>query len=417
MPGRSRLSLAAAVTLVAAAAPRLAAGEPLEVGAFFGPRFFSDDAELGAAETVRTTLDTSVAFGPRIARPLFGWLVPEAELALSPATTREHDVSVLWLEPRVQARFVWPEGQVRPFAVLGVGVPMTASEKRGIYASDVSWEGYGGIGAQFSPGRGLSFRVDVRVGVTDGFQDPVTGGSPVAIEVEALAGLYVELGRDAPVRRRLDEAPRPGPRDRDGDELADDADRCPDRPEDLDGFEDGDGCPDIDNDLDRVLDIADACPAIPETYNGFDDEDGCQDTVPSDLGVILGTVEGLLYNPGLTEVRGTADQALARIVTLLEKYPSVRIVVVGHTDDREAEIEAIEGEPPEEAAARQEAALVELARERAAAVADALVERGIPRGRIVVDGAGVAEAVSDNESPRGRLRNRRVELRLFVPVR
>ena len=36
-------------------------------------------------------------------------------------------------------------------------------------------------------------------------------------------------------------------------------DKCPDRAEDTDGFEDADGCPDIDNDLDRVLDIADKC--------------------------------------------------------------------------------------------------------------------------------------------------------------
>lgn len=48
-------------------------------------------------------------------------------------------------------------------------------------------------------------------------------------------------------------------------------------PEDLDGFEDDDGCADIDNDDDGVLDEVDRCPNEPETPNGFDDDDGCPD--------------------------------------------------------------------------------------------------------------------------------------------
>ena len=54
-------------------------------------------------------------------------------------------------------------------------------------------------------------------------------------------------------------------------------DLCPNDPEDIDGFEDEDGCPDPDNDQDRILDVDDACPNDPETYNGFEDEDGCPD--------------------------------------------------------------------------------------------------------------------------------------------
>jgi hypothetical protein len=51
--------------------------------------------------------------------------------------------------------------------------------------------------------------------------------------------------------------------DRDADGIADDADKCPDDPEDLDGYEDEDGCPDPDNDQDGVLDINDNCPNDP----------------------------------------------------------------------------------------------------------------------------------------------------------
>src|SRR5450432_3372842 len=65
--------------------------------------------------------------------------------------------------------------------------------------------------------------------------------------------------------------------DNDGDGILDVDDLCPNDPEDKDGFEDADGCPDPDNDKDRILDKDDKCPNEPETYNGFQDEDGCPD--------------------------------------------------------------------------------------------------------------------------------------------
>jgi outer membrane protein OmpA-like peptidoglycan-associated protein len=74
----------------------------------------------------------------------------------------------------------------------------------------------------------------------------------------------------------------PGTRDRDSDGIPDNEDRCPDDPEDKDGFEDRDGCPDPDNDNDKILDRVDRCPNDPETQNGFQDEDGCPDNRPDD---------------------------------------------------------------------------------------------------------------------------------------
>ncbi len=63
--------------------------------------------------------------------------------------------------------------------------------------------------------------------------------------------------------------------DRDGDTVLDAHDRCPREAEDLDGFEDGDGCPEGDNDGDKILDEDDSCPNVPEDRDGFGDEDGC----------------------------------------------------------------------------------------------------------------------------------------------
>jgi OmpA-OmpF porin, OOP family len=66
-------------------------------------------------------------------------------------------------------------------------------------------------------------------------------------------------------------------RDRDGDGIDDAADQCPTDKEDIDGFEDADGCPDPDNDLDGIPDAQDKCPNQAEDQDGFEDRDGCPD--------------------------------------------------------------------------------------------------------------------------------------------
>jgi OOP family OmpA-OmpF porin len=106
-------------------------------------------------------------------------------------------------------------------------------------------------------------------------------------------GNYYDARHEAEVAQRsaqlaIDKSPRdkcvdkeapppPGPGDKDGDGILDNVDKCPSEPEDKDGFEDEDGCPDPDNDKDGILDVADKCPNEPEDKDGFEDEDGCPD--------------------------------------------------------------------------------------------------------------------------------------------
>jgi hypothetical protein len=71
-------------------------------------------------------------------------------------------------------------------------------------------------------------------------------------------------------------APRASP-DSDGDRIDDAHDVCPSEPEDADGSDDEDGCPDLDDDADGVPDAADACRTEPEDLDGNEDEDGCPD--------------------------------------------------------------------------------------------------------------------------------------------
>ena len=70
------------------------------------------------------------------------------------------------------------------------------------------------------------------------------------------------------------------PTDQDGDGIADNNDECPSIAEDIDNFEDEDGCPEPDNDSDTIPDDRDKCPNKAETVNGFEDTDGCPDETP-----------------------------------------------------------------------------------------------------------------------------------------
>jgi len=65
--------------------------------------------------------------------------------------------------------------------------------------------------------------------------------------------------------------------DNDNDGIPDAIDLCPDEAEDIDNFEDRDGCPDIDNDNDGILDVVDKCPNEKEDMDNFQDDDGCPD--------------------------------------------------------------------------------------------------------------------------------------------
>lgn len=71
---------------------------------------------------------------------------------------------------------------------------------------------------------------------------------------------------------------KPLNKDRDGDGLWDHEEKCPQEPEDKDGFEDKDGCPDPDNDNDGIEDLRDNCPMDAEDRDGFEDEDGCPES-------------------------------------------------------------------------------------------------------------------------------------------
>jgi hypothetical protein len=90
------------------------------------------------------------------------------------------------------------------------------------------------------------------------------------------AGLLGAVGSpDARVLFGVGYSPRK--HDQDGDGVPDSQDQCVHLPEDLDGFEDEDGCADDDNDGDLIVDEDDECPLEAAEVGRDEDENGCTD--------------------------------------------------------------------------------------------------------------------------------------------
>ena len=185
------------------------------------------------------------------------------------------------------------------------------------------------------------------------------------------AGIPVGGLQSADIRGTLAFVFEPGSGDRDGDGIADAYDKCPDQPEDRDGFQDSDGCPDLDNDGDGIADIDDACPDEPgdadhggcpvakaggdrdgdgiadaydkcpdqpEDRDGYQDEDGCPD--PDNDGDGIADVRDLCPNEpedfdGFQDEDGCPDPDNDgdRIPDKVDKCPNEPETYNGYQDD------------------------------------------------------------------------------------
>src|SRR5690606_721953 len=75
--------------------------------------------------------------------------------------------------------------------------------------------------------------------------------------------------------------------DNGGDSIPDTDDECPNEP----GDRALNGCPTNDADQDGIADANDRCPTQAEVPNGYLDEDGCPDTAPSRVTVTRRRIE------------------------------------------------------------------------------------------------------------------------------
>ena len=280
--------------------------------------------------------------------------------------------------------------------------------------------------------------------------------------VELDDGKYFPAKREAAIaednaRRALALSPKdrcnppPKPLDSDGDGIPDRSDKCPTQPEDKDGFQDQDGCPDPDNDNDGILDTADKCPNEPEDKDGFEDEDGCPDPDNDKDGVLDGD-DKCPNEPGPKENGGCPDHdrdgdgvvdrldkcpdqpgpadndgcpkpkfivvtkdkielkqkvhfatnkstiypdsfpMLTEVAEVLKSRPEIKVRIEGHTDSRGTL-----------------AHNMKLSDARAQSVKEFLAGRGVDAARMEAQGFGPTQPIDDNRTARGRENNRRTE--------
>lgn len=242
---------------------------------FAGPAFAADSAiEIGAHAGVfvfddRDQLNTSWYLTPRIGYWFNHSVGIELDVGLSTGEAGFPDHGFLMVAP--QLGFIGnpiPESKnapVQPIITLNGGLMYKSVDGAGIRGNSYAHERFEGM---FSIGTGLivpivgplSFRTDVRGVFTGAAADDLYKEPYVDFEWTAGLAVKFDLAKDT---------------DKDG--IPDKSDLCISDPEDVDSFEDMDGCPDPDNDSDGVEDVNDGCPIDAEDMDGWEDADGCPD--------------------------------------------------------------------------------------------------------------------------------------------
>ena len=101
----------------------------------------------------------------------------------------------------------------------------------------------------------------------------------------------------------------------------------------------------------------------------------------------------VLFDTGKYTLKQNTQVSLAKIATIIQLYPSIKVQVEGYTDST--------GSPANNQ---------KLSENRATAVRDFLAQNGVPQDNLSAAGYGATNFVADNGTAAGRAQNRRVDL-------
>ncbi|MBF4493700.1 OmpA family protein [Flavobacterium sp. MR2016-29] len=177
--------------------------------------------------------------------------------------------------------------------------------------------------------------------------------------------------------------------DTDGDGIADKDDKCPT----VAGPKENGGCPFLDADKDGVADKDDDCP----TVYGPASNRGCPEVTTEALEDLKVQARAIYFNSGKATFKTGDKETPARldaIKEILKNYPNAKFSIEGHTDsDGSDKLNQ------------------KLSEDRAAAVMNALIERGVNVDNLVSKGFGESMPVATNKTPAGKAQNRRTEIK------
>ena len=103
-------------------------------------------------------------------------------------------------------------------------------------------------------------------------------------------------------------------------------------------------------------------------------------------------IYGIYFDTGSATIKPESEKALVEMVKLLKGSPTLKVYVVGHTDN----VGSLDSN-------------LKLSSARAASVVKALVTRGIAAARLQSAGVGPYSPVASNDTDAGKAKNRRVE--------
>lgn len=175
--------------------------------------------------------------------------------------------------------------------------------------------------------------------------------------------------------------------DADGDGITDKDDKCPNEK----GPRENGGCPWPDRDGDSVLDKDDRCPDVKGTVAN----NGCPEISDDEIKKLNDYAKTILFDSGKATFQQRTYPVLEAIVAILKEYPSSKFSIEGHTDS--------DG---------KDTTNQTLSENRAAAVKDYLIEKGINASRLTSAGFGESRPIDTNKTKAGKANNRRVEVKL-----
>ena len=105
---------------------------------------------------------------------------------------------------------------------------------------------------------------------------------------------------------------------------------------------------------------------------------------------------GVYFNTAKYNVNTASQETLNKLIAVFQEYPDTNVLVVGHTDS-----------------VGSEELNMTLSKNRANAVTDYFLSKGLSSGRFTTNWFGEAQPTNDNTTAEGRAKNRRVNIAIL----